>query len=121
MKDIAKDSFDTKHLSQILKVPVCLTNGRTGEGIESCVEALKSIGDRGYEQKSHGEVSLEESLKLSGSTLLKVKKRSLLQKSFFSTKGLDRFFLHPKFGFLFFFAIMFSLFFFCFLACRSLL
>ena len=116
MPDVVKKSspLNLKTLSQLLETPIVSINGLTGKGVFQLIAGIKNLKAKNttitklenWSQKKFNEVSLQ-SQKIVEQSLLE--KPLQMENPFYSHKW-DRFFLHPKIGFILFGFIMFSLF-----------
>ena len=116
MPDISKKSFqlDIEELSKQLKTAVLFINGLTGQGVLQIIKIIKNLKVKNAAVKKLKACSDEQFNKASQESRKAVensliKNQSLSENPFYSHKW-DRFFLHPKMGFIVFSLIMFSLF-----------
>lgn len=114
MIDILPDSCrpQTEILSQELEAPVVLINGETGEGVLDLVEEIKKFKPAGFakHQTPPAQDLFEYCKGIVQKSLKKPQELKKERERVFLSEKWDRFFLHPKWGFVFFAGIMFGLF-----------
>ena len=117
MPDIAQKSslLNIDSLSQQLKSPFISLNGLTGQGVFQLITAIKNLKTedleikklKNWSEKQFNKISLQCRQIIEKSLL---KNNPQTEESLFYSHKWDRFFLHPKIGFILFGLIMFALF-----------
>ena len=109
---VEKGSIEKKNLENVFKVPFIPITGLIGEGVSALIEKIKehlkydpSEKVRLQKWTTEKRESTMETNKPLFASFQKLKK-----PSFFLSQKWDSFLLHPKWGLVFFFCIMFSLF-----------
>lgn len=112
MSDLMKTPLDIKTLSQFIEGPVISMKGLTGEGVRELVSEIKTIlqksGQSPRPLKDWGVKKRNQTLERCRDIVRQSRKGR--EKNRFLSEKFDRFFLHPRWGIVFFCGIMFSLF-----------
>ena len=114
MSDLLKAPPDVKTLSRLIKVPVVAVQGLTGKGVYELVSAIQNLPEKTDRRtvKSLSPWSLKKRQKAlkESRRVARLSQKTGGESDIFLSEKFDRFFLHPRWGMLWFGAVMFALF-----------